>query len=430
MSQTQDKKTDKMSVVYVPITDLKSASYNPRIHDDEALEQLKMSLQQHGFVEPVLLNSAPKRHNIIIGGHMRVKAAKMAGMKTVPVVYVNIPDIKKEKALNLRLNRVHGEFDFELLKQFDLNLLLETGFDAHDLDQIWADTLSVEDDGFDVEDAIQKIKKPIAKLGDIYQLGQHRIACNDSTEPSAVRTLVGNERMDMVTLDPVYGIGLDYNKGVSTKGKYAGSERDQLKGDAYRDFLKTAIENALAVSKKDLHFYCWNDQRHIGLVQSLFEEVGLDNKSVCLWVKNNFTPVPGIAWNKSYEACMHGICGKPYLNPDVRNLTEILNKGIDPGNRQLDDIVDLFDLWLVKRLNAQDYVHCTQKPLEVYEKPLRRCTKVGANVLELFNGSGTCLMACEQMKRRAFVMEKDPVFVDVCIQRFEEATGIKAKKIK
>jgi len=125
---------------------------------------------------------------------------------------------------------------------------------------------------------------------------------------------------------------------------------------------------------------------------------------------------------------MYGVRGKPYLNPDVRNLTEVLNKEIDPGNRQIDDVIDLFDLWLVKRLPAQEYQHATQKPLDVYEKPLRRCSKVGANVLDLFSGSGTTLMACEQMKRRAFVMEKDPVFVDVCIQRFEEATGNKAKK--
>jgi len=429
MLQKQSLKTDNLSVTYVPIVDLKSASYNPRIHDDEALEQLKKSLQQHGFVEPVLLNSAPKRYNTIIGGHMRIKAAQMMGMKKVPAVYVCITDMKKEKALNLRLNRVHGAWSFEDLKHFDIDLLLDTGFDASDLDQIWADALSIEDDGFNVEEAVLAIKMPQAKFGEIYQLGNHRISCNDATDLIAVQALVGNERMDMVTLDPVYGIGLDYNKGVSTKGKYAGSERDQLKGEEYRAFLKTSIENAMVVSKEDLHFFCWNDQRHIGIVQSLFEEVGLSNKSVCFWVKNNFSPVMGIAWNKSYEACMYGTRGKPYLNPDIRNLTEVLNKGVDPGNRQLDDITDLFDLWLVKRLNAQDYTHCTQKPIDVYEKPLRRCSKVGDNVLDLFSGSGTTLLACEQMKRRAFVTEKDPVFVDVCIRRYEEATGIKAKKL-
>lgn len=418
----------ELKIYQMPVGDLKPATYNPRKMSDRQREELTKSIQQFGLVDPIIVNNHARRKGIVIGGHQRLTIAKELGFKTVPVVHLNLTEAK-ERELNLRLNKNTGEWDIDLLKGFDINKLIDVGFDDQDLQDIWADTLAIEDDSFDVDKAVAAIKKPIAKLGEIYQLGQHRISCNDSTDLSSVRALVVDERMDMVTLDPVYGIGLDYNKGVSTKGKYSGSERDQLKGKAYRDFLKTAIENALAVSKKDLHFYCWNDQRHIGLVQSLLEETGLKNKSVCLWVKNNFTPVPGIAWNKSYEACMHGIRGKPYLNPDVQNLTEVLNKGVDPGNRQLDDIVDLFDLWLVKRLNTQDYLHCTQKPLDVYEKPLRRCTKVGANVLDLFSGSGTTLLACEQMKRRAFVMEKDPVFVDVCIQRFEEATGIKAKKL-
>ncbi|PJE77240.1 hypothetical protein COV05_00100 [Candidatus Uhrbacteria bacterium CG10_big_fil_rev_8_21_14_0_10_48_16] len=417
----------ELKIYQMAVVDLKPATYNPRKISDKQKEELIKSIQQFGLVDPIIVNNHPKRKGIVIGGHQRLAIAKLLVMETVPVVLLNLTEAK-ERELNLRLNKNTGDWDLDLLKGFDIDQLLDVGFDETELSDIWSDTLSVEDDGFDVEKAIKAIKKPKAKFGEVYQLGVHRISCNDATDLAAVQVLVGKERMDLVTLDPVYGIGLDYHKGISTKGKYSGAERDQLKGKEYRDFLKTVMKNALEVSRNDVHLYVWNDQRHIGLVQSLIEECGLHNKSVCLWIKNNFTPVPGIAWNKSYEACMYGVRGKPYLNPDVRNLTEVLNKEIDPGNRQIDDVIDLFDLWLVKRLPAQEYQHATQKPLDVYEKPLRRCSKVGANVLDLFSGSGTTLMACEQMKRRAFVMEKDPVFVDVCIQRFEEATGNKAKK--
>jgi len=417
----------QLKIHHVAIGTLKPATYNPRKMSDRQTDELTKSIKQFGLVDPIIVNNHPKRKGIVIGGHQRLAIAKTLGMETIPVVLLNLTEAK-ERELNLRLNKNTGDWDLELLKGFDIDQLLDVGFDETELGDIWDDTLSIEDDGFDLEKAVKAIKKPKAKFGEIYQLGVHRISCNDATDLAAVQALVGKERMDLVTLDPVYGIGLDYHKGISTKGKYSGAERDQLKGSEYRDFLKTVIQNALEVARDDAHLYVWNDQRHIGLVQSLIEECGLENKSVCLWIKNNFTPVPSIAWNKSYEACMYGVRGKPYLNPDVRNLTEVLNKEIDPGNRQIDDVIDLFDLWLVKRLPAQEYQHATQKPLDVYEKPLRRCSKVGANVLDLFSGSGTTLMACEQMKRRAFVMEKDPVFVDVCIQRFEEATGNKAKK--
>lgn len=418
----------QLQIHEMAIGDLKPAVYNPRKISEKQKEELKTSIQKFGFVDPIIVNDHKTRKGVVIGGHQRLAIAKELGLKTVPVVLMNLPEAK-ERELNLRLNKNVGEWDIDLLKGFDVGELLSVGFDDRDMQDIWADTLSIEDDGFDVEKAVAGIKKPKAKLGEIYQLGNHRIACIDSTDAAAVKALAGGERMDLVTLDPVYGIGLDYSKGVSTKGKYAGAERDQLKGREYRDFLKTVMQNALAVAKDDLHFYVWNDQRHIGLVQSLMEECGLSNRSVCLWIKNNFTPVPGIAWNKSYEACVYGTKNKPYLNPDIRNLTEVLNKEIDPGNRQIDDVIDAIDLWLVKRLPAQEYQHATQKPMDLYEKPLRRCSRVGANVLDLFSGSGTTLMACEQMKRTAFVAEKDPIFVDVCIQRFEEATGIKAKKL-
>ena len=138
---------------------------------------------------------------------------------------------------------------------------------------------------------------------------------------------------------------------------------------------------------------------------------------------------PQVAFNKAYEPCLVGTIGKPYLNESVTNLTEILNRDIQPGNRTLDDIGDYLDIWIAKRLNGQDYVHPTEKPPTLHEKPLRRCTKVGDCVIDLCAGSGSILTACHQMKRRAFMIEQSPIFTQVIIDRYETLTGEKAKRI-
>jgi len=419
----------KIEVTHADINLLKPAEYNPRSWDDSAKTHLKESIKRHGFVEPVLVNRAKGRENIIIGGHFRVECAKEMGITEVPVVYLNIPSIEKEKELNLRLNRNTGQWDFELLKMFDIGLLLDIGFDDQDLTNIWTDVLSVEELDDDSTLAKDQTREPIVQLGDLYQLGPHRMLCGDSSDLSVVKKLVGKERIDMVCCDPIYNIGFDYQSGLTTKGKYGGSTEDNRSDDDYRSFITQTIKHALAVSKPDVHVFYWCDQTYIGLFQSMYEELGIKNKRVCLWIKNNFNMTPQVAFNKAYEPCVYGTVGSPFLHPDVTNLHEIANKEINSGNRCLDDIVDLFDIWLVKRVNGQDYDHPTQKPITLYEKPLRRCTRPGDMVLDLFGGSGSVLLACEQMKRRAFLCEIDPTFCDVIIRRFEDLTGVKAKKL-
>jgi DNA modification methylase len=190
------------------------------------------------------------------------------------------------------------------------------------------------------------------------------------------------------------------------------------------------MENALAVSKPDTHVYYFNDQTHIGLVQDLFEEVGLDNKRVCLWIKGPANPVPAVAYGKCYEPCIYATRGKPYLSPTSLNFAEVMNKELGPsGNKLLDDIMDLNDIWLAKRISGNEYEHPTQKPVTLHERPLKRCTKPGDTVLDLFGGSGSTLIAAEEMKRICYMVEAEPIFVDVIIQRYEKATGIKARKI-
>ncbi len=424
MTRTSSTTLKALHIVHVPIENLRPAAYNPRTWDDVKKEQLKDSIRRFGFVDPVILNGHPIRKNIVLGGHFRIEAAKELGFTEVPAIYLSIASLKREKELNIRLNRNTGEWDLDKLKAFDIDFLLKVGFDDSDLSAMWDDALEAEDDHFDVDAAIAKIKKPKSKSGEMYALGGHRIICGDASDPSVIKRLVGKKRIDMLYSDPPYNIDLDYGSGISTKGKYGGKTDDRKSDDDYRSFLCATLSNGLSVCESDCHVFTYCDQKYIGMLQSLYPELGIDFKRVALWIKNNFNMTPQVAFNKSYEPVVYGTRGKPYLSPRTQNLTEILNKEISNGNRAIDDILDLFDIWLCKRLPAQDYEHPTAKNPALHERPLRRCTKPGDAVLDLFGGSGSTLIAAHQMKRTCFIVEWDPVFVDVIFQRFEAAFGI------
>lgn len=419
-----------IKVFYVDADQLKPAEYNPRKWDEFAIKQLTQSIKRFGLIDPLIVNGTKGRLNTVIGGHFRLKIAKQLGITKIPVVYVNIPEVEREKELNLRLNRNTGEWDFELLKSFDVGLLLDVGFDDSDLSHIWDENLGIEDDDFDVDKAIDEIKIPKTKLGDLAKLGNSYLLCGDATNPNDVKRLVGEHKINSLNFDPPFNISLDYNKGIGTRGKYGGLKTKDNKSDEdYRRFLISSLQNGLTVANKDCHVFCWCDEKYIGLVQGIYQELGIENKRVCLWVKNNQNVTPQIAFNKAYEPCVYGIKGTPYLAPSVTNLNEVLNKELGTGNRLPDDILDLFNIWLAKRIPATEYEHPTQKPPSVYEKWLRRCTKAGDTVLDLFGGSGTTLIACEQLKRRAFLCEIEPIFCDVIIKRFKELTGKEAEYV-
>lgn len=421
--------SDKLAIQQINVKKLNPASYNPRKWSDHSTEQLTESIKRFGLVDPIIVNGATERRNIVIGGHFRLKIAKDLGMKEVPVVYVDIPDEAKEKELNLRLNRNTGEWDFELLKQFDIDLLLDVGFDDNDLGDIWNDALETDDDDFDVEKAVEQAADTTIQLGDLFQLGKHRLICGDSTDPAVIKRLVGDYKPTMFYSDPIYNIGLDYDKGVGMNAGYGGKTDDNKSRAEYATFLRNILMAALPNLDDNAHVFMYCDQNYIGLVQVLMVEQKLKNRRVCLWIKNGFNVVPQVAFNKAYEPCIYATRGTPFLSPGNQNLTEILNKEVASGNRSIDDIVDLFDIWLAKREAGQDYQHPTQKPATLHEKPLKRCTKVGDIVLDVFGGSGSTLIACEQMMRVALLSEIEPVFCQVIIDRWEAMTGQKAVKL-
>lgn len=180
---------NELKIEQVPIESLHAAEYNPRKWSDAARKGLTDSLDQFGFVQPIVVNAAANRRGVIIGGNFKLDIARSKGMKTVPVVWVNLPDIEQEKKLNLRLNKNQGEFDIDLLAEFDQTMLEDVGFESKELDKIFKDGL--EDDEFDADKEVAAIVTPSAKLGDLYELGKHRLMCGDSTNDDHVLTLMG-----------------------------------------------------------------------------------------------------------------------------------------------------------------------------------------------------------------------------------------------
>lgn len=420
MDTSETASKHKLSIVQVPIGELKMAQYNPRKWEKGAIDQLTESIKRFGLVDPILVNSSPERKNITIGGHFRLKVAKDLGYTEVPVVFLDIPDIEKEKELNLRLNRNTGEFDFQKLKDFDLDLLLDVGFDDSDLSVIWDEALGIEDDEFNTKEELEKAQKdPQTKTGEMFQLGKHRLICGDSQDPEIIKKLLGETKLDVIYSDPPFNLSYDYQKGLGKKKKYDCEKVDDKKTDAeYRAFLEKTIQNGLAHCKSNAHIFYFCDQNYIGLLQDLYQKNGIKNQRVCLWVKNNQNVTPQVAFNKCYEPCVYGTVGKPFLSDKSSNFTEILNPEICTGNRTLDDIEDMLDIWLVKRLPTTEYKHPTEKSPTLHERPLKRCTKPGDTVLDLFGGSGSTMVACDQLGRKSFLVEKDPAFCDVIIARY------------
>ena len=417
-----------LHIVYVSVDVLLAAEYNPRTWDVYQKDQLKESITRFGVVDPLLVNGAEERKNIVIGGHFRLAVLKELGFNEVPVVYICISDIEKEKELNIRLNKNQGEFDLDLLSAFDQSFLGDIGFNQVDLSEIFAD-LETDDDEFDIKKELAEIKEPVSKLGEMYQLGPHRLICGSSTDIEVVKKLVGDTKISMTYNDPIFNINLSYRSGIGGSKNYGGSTTDNKSDDEYREFLRKTMVNALAVSDENAHIFYYCDQSYVPLVADLYKELGIDFKRTCIWLKGISNPTPQVAFSKVYEPCVYGTVGKVYLSPHYRNFDEVLNKEVGTGNQMIDDVTELFDIWLVKRLNGQDYNHPTEKPVTLHDKPIKRCTKVGDTVLSMFGGSGGDLIACHQLKRVCYMVELDSVFVDLIIKRYERLTGDKAVKI-
>ena len=258
---------EKLKIVQVDINELKPATYNPRKWSDEAISGLKESINRFGLVDPILVNSAENRKNVVIGGHFRLKVAKDLGYKEVPCVYINIPDIEKEKELNLRLNKNLGMWDWELLADFDESLLSTIGFSSEELDDVF--DIDMTPDQFDLEKELQKlnIQEIRTHKGDTYQLGNSKLRCGDSTLEEDVLKLMSGEKAEMCFTDPPYI--LDYLKGGkrhgnATTGFGAKKNRRYLETDVLPpDFTEKWMGNVKKVAKDNFNIIVFENWKNI-----------------------------------------------------------------------------------------------------------------------------------------------------------------------
>ena len=412
------------------VKDLVRYDKNPRTLSSVQLEGLKRSLKKFNIAELPCINT----DGTLVAGNQRVLALSLLG-RGDEEIEVRVPNRKltnKEfRDYLLTSNRSGADWDWaKLADDFDLGELLTAGFDAADLSNIFDDNLEILDDEFNEEKETERAKTTQIKLGDMFALGRHKLICADATDPETAKRLMGHVSADLVDVDLPYNIGLSYDKGVGgRKGKYGGKTNDSKSEEEYRAFVKSVMQNALAVSKPDAHVAFWCDERWVYLFQELYKELGIRSLRLCTWIKDNQSPTPGIAFNKVMEFVVYGTVGKPWLNDKIRNLNEIVNKEVTTGNRLTEDILDLLNIWLVKRMPGNEMEHPTQKSPTVHEKILRRCTRPGDTVLDLTAGSGSILSACEQLGRTTYCCELEPVFCQVIVNRFKKISHDPVKKL-
>ncbi len=439
-------KTKNLEVYYVPINQLRPAPYNPRKHDKVASEQLKESIKRFGLVDPFIVNSSPQRKDIIIAGHFRWKVAKELGIETVPVIYLNISDVKREKELNLRLNKNTGEFDWELLAKFNEDFLADVGFSSEELDEIFEIDETPEEFDLAKELAKLNIKKIEVKKGDIYQLGNHKMMCGDSTIESDILKLMNGEEANLCFTDPPYI--LDYLKGKKKHGKATegfGYKRDRryLETDILPpDFTEKWMANIHKIQKEDFSIICYENWKNIRTIWSEMEKYW-KVKNMIVWHLPNRTQGFAAKYKffSKYDIAMTGVSGNISLN--LEDEEELLQNEYETALYAISGKPHWESYKKGKRICPTDVIKFKAadekssgqgiifgtKPIKILIPYIKVLTKRNDLIVEPFGGSGSTLMAAEKMKRRCYLMEKSAVYCEVIKNRWEKLTGRKAEKI-
>lgn len=441
-------KQSNIEVVTVPVTDLKPATYNPRSWSDEQTAGLKESISRFGLVDPLIANSAPKRKNILIGGHFRLHVAKEMGFTEVPVVYVSIPDLEKEKELNLRLNKNTGSFDFKLLAEFDQAFLNDIGFTSEELDSIF----EIEDatEQFDLNKELEKlnIKEVKVKHGDRYEIDGSILMCGDSMVETDMLKLMDGAQADMVMTDPPYI--LDYLKGKTkqkdgvTRGFGAKKNRVYLGTETLPDnFSDLWMANVAKVQKPDFSIIIFENPKNLRTIWNALE-VHWKYRNTITWhvpnrmqnfsAKYKFFNKHDIALVGSTDRVMYNLEPEEELFQNEYENALFATSGkshwesYSKGSKYCPtDFIE--HIVADKKSSGQDIIFGT-KPLELLIPYIKVLTKRNDLVLEPFGGSGSTLMASIKLGRKCRIMEKQPIYAEVIIKRWEKLTGQKAKLIK
>lgn len=380
-----------MQVVMKSLEEIQPYSKNAKKHDERQIKNVAESIKQYGFVQPVVVD----KNNVIVIGHCRALAAKKLGIKEVPCVCVDDLTPEQVNALRLVDNKSNeSDWDFDLLK----DELPELDLSAFDFD--WglpeeATEEVVEDDAPEVDEE----SEPITKKGDIWQLGRHRLMCGDSTKSADVSALMGGRLADMLLTDPPYGV--DYTGKTKDALKI---ENDAKSDDEFIAFLQSAFSSADSVMKPGAVFYIWYSDLKAYVFRMACQMTGWEVRQVLIWVKNAMV-MGRQDYRWKHEPCLYGWkSGAGHLWASDRKQTTVLEFDRPTKNKE----------------------HPTMKPVALFDYQIKNNTKGGDAVLDLFAGSGTTVIACEQNGRDAYAMEFDPRYCDVIVKRWETLTGNRA----
>ena len=386
-----------MEIKELPLKELKPAAYNPRKKlkkGDKEYEKIKQSLLKFGYVDPIIVNE----DLTVIGGHQRLTVLKDLDYETAKCVIVDLPK-EDEKALNIALNKITGQWDEALLadllldlQESDFNLDL-TGFEPPEIDDILSNVHDKElfEDEFDVE---EELKKPtLSRHGDIWQLGKHRVICGDSTKAETYKQLLDDRKANLVVTDPPYNVDVE-----ETAGKILNDNMSD--GDFYQFLLSmfTQVENHM---EDDASIYVFHADTEGLNFRKAFKEAGFYLSGCCIWKKNSLV-LGRSPYQWQHEPCLYGWKkkGKHQWFSDRKQTT----------------------IWEYDRpKSSRD--HPTMKPIQLMAYPIQNSSMRGTIVLDPFLGSGSTLIAADQTGRVCYGIELDEKFVDVIVKRYIEVTG-------
>ena len=436
----------KLQVRQLKISSLKPSEHNPRKWSGKQLQKLRESIEKYGVVDPLIVNNHETRKNIVVGGNMRLTVLKEMGFDEVSAIYVSL-DEKQERDLNIRLNKTGGDFDFDLLKEFDEGLLADIGFDSEELDQIFDIEEMGEKNSFDLNKELKKldIKEISVQKGDVYQLGDSKLMCGDSTISEDFAKLMGEDKADMCMTDPPYILDYLHAKrgGKPVKGFGAKQDRIYLETESLPDdFTELWMNNVANHAEPDFSIICYENWKNLRTIWDEMEK-HWKVKNMIVWhlanrhqgfaakyklfSKHDIAMVGGsgnVPYNSEteeqplqelYETALFAISGKPQW------------EGYEKGQKYMPtDFIEH---------NACDEKHSGQgvvfgtKPIEILIPYIKVLTKRGDLVVEPFGGSGSTLIAATKLKRRCFIMEKVPTYAEVIMKRWENETGLKRQLI-
>lgn len=407
-----------MNIIEMSVENIHPYENNPRIND-QAVDAVAKSIQDFGFKVPIVID----KDNVIVTGHTRYKASLKLGLKKVPCIKADDLTEDQVRAFRLADNKVSelAEWDLDLLNE-EMKLLEDFDMADYGFEVIESEPEAYEDD-FDIDKAL--VEEPNAKMGDIYKLGRHYLMCGDSTSAD-VQQLVKDNAIDMVLTDPPYNVDYSEDRKI---------ENDNMSRDQFLEFLTKAFENLKESLRPGGAFYIWYASRTGVEFESALREVGLEVRQQLIWNKNSLV-LGRQDYQWKHEPCLYGWKDGTHTFINERDLTTVIDD-VDYTKLDKKHLVELLEkIYSLKSTiidcerPTKSALHPTMKPIKLMGYLIKNSSKPNESVLDLFGGSGSTLIACEQLGRNCFMMEYDPKYVDVIIQRWEELTGLKAELIE